>query len=88
MDDHADTSAHKLNARVLRFRSQDEGEAPGDLARDLMAAGRFGDARGVLILAQDRCADSAPDPALWLMEGEAWMADGVDGRAVACFMRV
>ena len=88
MDEHTDISAHALNARVLRFRSESDGEPAVPLARQLMAAGRYGDARGVLILAQDRCDAAALDPTLWLIEGDAWMAEGDHGRAVACYMRV
>ncbi|MDD9965986.1 MAG: hypothetical protein OXR73_07185 [Myxococcales bacterium] len=75
---------HQLNARLLRFRSQPEAEDPYVLTADLIAAARYGDARGVAVSAQD---DDGPDARFLLLEGQAWFLDGQHARAVATLVR-
>lgn len=65
--------SHNLNARLLRFRSDAEQEDPCALAEDLIAAQRYGDARGVAVSAQ---TDDGPlDARLLVIEGRAWLLD-------------
>lgn len=81
--DQAQPIEHQLNARLLRFRSQSDAEDPKQLASDLIRAGRYGDARGVVVLAQD---PDAPDPGLMVLEGSAWYLDGDLARALEAFI--
>ena len=76
-------SEHELNARLLRFRSRPESEEPRQLAKDLLAVERYGDARGVVIAAQPP-GEFAPD--LLVLEGRAWMAEGELTRALDRFL--
>jgi tetratricopeptide (TPR) repeat protein len=76
--------AHELNARLLRFRSQPQREDPHALARDLMTAERYGDARGVVVSA---LGDEASDSGLLVLEGRAWLMEGDLVQAQAALVR-
>lgn len=77
------TSEHELNARLLRFRGKPEIEDAKPLARDLLAAQRYADARAVAVEAQGA---GPVDADLLLLEGQAWMAEGEATRALDRFM--
>jgi tetratricopeptide (TPR) repeat protein len=76
---------HILNARVLRFRSRPDLEDPCALAEDLLAAERYGDARGIAVSAQDGGAESTGK--LLVLEGRAWYMDRDLARAQAAFVK-
>jgi tetratricopeptide (TPR) repeat protein len=76
---------HILNARVLRFRSRPDLEDPCVLAEDLLAAERYGDARGIAVSAQNGGASSTGK--LLVLEGRAWYMDRDLGRAQAAFVK-
>jgi len=76
-------STHSLNARLLRFRSQPGSEDPYTLAEDLIAAKRYGDARGVTVTAQG----DQEDGYLLVLEGRAWLQERDLVRAQAALLR-
>lgn len=76
-------STHSLNARLLRFRSQPASEDPYALAEDLIAAKRYGDARGVTVTAQG----DQEDGYLLVLEGRAWLQERDLVRAQAALLR-
>lgn len=76
---------HALNARLLRFRSHPEQEDAHALAEDLIAARRYGDARGVAISAQTD--DDADDARLLVIEARAWYMDRDPVRAQVALVR-
>jgi tetratricopeptide (TPR) repeat protein len=80
----SELSTHSLNARLLRFRSQPGSEDPYALAEDLIAAKRYGDARGVAVSAQ--VADQE-DGYLLVLEGRAWLHERDLVRSQAALMR-
>lgn len=81
--DEPQRSEHELNARLLRFRSKPEAEEPRLLAEALLAAERYGDARGVAVEAQP---PGQPQSELLVLEGRAWMAEGELTRALDRFL--
>src|SRR3954452_17325211 len=76
---------HALNARLLRFRSHPEQEDACALAEDLIAAQRYGDARGVLVSAQTD--DGEEVGRLLVLEGRAWYMDRDLVRAQAVLVK-
>jgi tetratricopeptide (TPR) repeat protein len=83
-DSGSEQSTHSLNARLLRFRSQPESEDAYALAEDLIAAKRYGDARGVAVTAQ---APDREDGQLLVLEARAWLSERDLVRAQAALLR-
>jgi colicin import membrane protein len=77
-------AAHMLNARLLRYRSRPEGEDARALAKDLLHAKRYGDARGVAVSA---LGEDGEDAGLWVLEGRAWLMERDYLRAQAALVR-
>jgi hypothetical protein len=75
-----DPNKRVLDARLLRFRSNPESEHPIPLANELMQAGRYGDARGVLVSSYK---GNEEDLQLLLMEARAWFVERDFERAQA-----
>ena len=80
-----DADTHGLNARLLKFRSHPEQEDAHALAEELIAARRYGDARGVAVSAQTDV--QAFDARLLVLEGRAWYLDRDLARAQAALVR-
>jgi tetratricopeptide (TPR) repeat protein len=80
----SEQSTHSLNARLLRFRSQPGSEDPYALAEDLIAAKRYGDARGVAVSAQP---GDQEDGYLLVLEGRAWLHERDLVRSQAALLR-
>src|SRR5262245_59334807 len=83
-DSGSEQSTHSLNARLLRFRSQPQSEDAYALAEDLIAAKRYGDARGVATSAQ---SPDQEDGQLLVLEGRAWFFERDMVRAQAALLR-
>lgn len=76
--------SYQLNARLLRYRSRPGSEEPLALIDDLLAASRFGDARGVAVLEQ---TENPEDVRFVLLEGRAWLQERDLARAQAVLLR-
>ncbi|MBN1653735.1 MAG: tetratricopeptide repeat protein [Deltaproteobacteria bacterium] len=76
----ADQEKRVLDLRLLRFRSNPKSEQPIPLANELMRAGRYGDARGVLVSAHQ---GDEHDVELLLLEANAWFVERDFERAQA-----
>ncbi len=76
----SDENKRVLDARLLRFRSNPDSERPIPLADELMQAGRYGDARGVLVSSYK---GNEADLKLLLMEAQAWLVERDFERAQA-----
>jgi tetratricopeptide (TPR) repeat protein len=76
-------SQRDLTRRLLRFRSLPEKETALALAADLFKSGRYGDARGVAVSAQQ---GRAGDEHLLVLEARAWYLERDLGRAQQALM--